>query len=278
MNWLGKVFVVLIFIMSIMFMTLSMAVYATHKNWKAVADGLQTQLQQAQAEKGQLVTAHNRRVEELSAEKDAALQQVSKLETERVSLADRNVQIQAELDNLRQTDRQQVAAVASTQALNESLTNEVTGLRGQVRSEQQARDAAFAATLEATENVHQMRNELDSAVETNRQLLKDVAGKTHVMREQGINPNTEPGSVVPTVYGQVRQVRRSGGAQFVEISIGSDDGLAEGNTLEVSRGSRYLGRIEIVETTPDKSVGRVDRRFQQGQIQEGDRVATRIKL
>jgi hypothetical protein len=97
------------------------------------------------------------------------------------------------------------------------------------------------------------------------------------MRERGINPATEPGSVVPSVNGLVSQVRRSGGAQFVEVTIGADDGLTEGNTLEVSRGARYLGRIEIVETSPDKSVGRVDRRFQQGQIQEGDRVATRIK-
>jgi hypothetical protein len=154
----------------------------------------------------------------------------------------------------------------------------VNGLRDQVRGEQQARDAAFAATLDATENVHQMRNELDTAVETNRQLLKDVAGKRHVMQELLGNPNIQPGAVVPTVNGLVTQVRRTGGAQFVEITIGADDGLSEGNTLEVSRGSRYLGRIEIVETTPDKSVGRVDRRFQQGQIQEGDRVATRIKL
>ena len=37
MNWLGKVFVVVILIMSLVFMGLSMAVYATHKNWKTVA-------------------------------------------------------------------------------------------------------------------------------------------------------------------------------------------------------------------------------------------------
>ena len=35
MNWLGKVFVVLILLMSVIFMALSMAVYATHKNWTA---------------------------------------------------------------------------------------------------------------------------------------------------------------------------------------------------------------------------------------------------
>jgi len=65
---------------------------------------------------------------------------------------------------------------------------------------------------------------------------------------------------------------------LVEVTIGADDGLKVGNTLEVSRGAKYLGRIEIIQTSPDKSVGRVDRTFQQGQIQEKDRVATRIKL
>ena len=74
------------------------------------------------------------------------------------------------------------------------------------------------------------------------------------------------------------QIRRSGGAQFVEVTIGADDGLKPGNTLEVFRGSKYLGRLDVVSTSPDKSVGKVDRRFLQGQIQEGDRVATRIKL
>ena len=38
MNWLGKVFVVVILIMSLVFMGLSMAVYATHKNWKTVSE------------------------------------------------------------------------------------------------------------------------------------------------------------------------------------------------------------------------------------------------
>ena len=114
--------------------------------------------------------------------------------------------------------------------------------------------------------------------ETSEQLTKQVAGMKTVMDANGIDPNTDPSGVVPTVDGLVSQVRRSAGAQFVEVTIGADDGLKPGNTVEVFRGSKYLGRLEIVTTSPDKSVGQVDRRFQQGQIQEGDRVATRIKL
>jgi chromosome segregation ATPase len=278
MNWLGKVFVVLILIMSVIFMALSMAVYATHKNWKVVADGLQQKLQTAQAENEKLKTDHNRRVEELSAEIEAAEQQVRKLETERVSLADRNVQIQTDLDNLRQQEREQIASVAATQDLNKRLTAEVTGLRQQIRTEQQARDAAVAATLDATENLHQVKGEYETARRRSEQLMKQVSGMTEVMHAEGIDPATEPGSVVPTVNGVVSQVQREGGATLVEVTIGADDGLKPGNTLEVSRGAKYLGRLEILRTSPDKSVGRVDRRFQQGSIQEGDRVDTRIRL
>jgi chromosome segregation ATPase len=278
MNWLGKVFVVLILLMSVVFMALSMAVYATHKNWKTVADNLQTQLTTATQESANLKTAHNRRVEELSTEIEAREQQVRKLETERVSLADRNVQIQTELDGLRQNEKAQLATMTSTQDLNKSLTAEVTGLRGQIRTEQQARDAAVATTLGATEELHQLKGEFETARTRTNQLMKQVSDMSHVMREKNIDPATDPKGVVPIVNGVVSQIRRAGGAQLVEVTIGADDGLTAGNTLEVSRGARYLGRIEILETTPDKSVGRVDRNFQQGQIQEGDRVATRIQL
>jgi chromosome segregation ATPase len=276
MNWLGKVFVVLILIMSVVFMALSMAVYATHKNWKLVADSLQTKLQESQQDTERLKAALNVRVEELSAEIDAAKQDVSKLETERVSLAQRNDQIQKELDQKNQVQAEHVASVAATQAINQRLTAEVGNLRNDIRTEQQARDAAVADTLSATEQLHQISGEYERARATNAQLIKDVSDKTYIMREKGINPNTKPGAVVPTVNGVVTQLRRVGGAQLVEVTIGSDDGLAEGNTLEVSRGDKYLGRIEILQTTPDKSVGRVDPRFQQGRIAEGDRVATRI--
>ena len=37
MTFIGKIFTVLIFIMSIVFMSLSLVVFATHKNWKLVA-------------------------------------------------------------------------------------------------------------------------------------------------------------------------------------------------------------------------------------------------
>jgi hypothetical protein len=278
MNWLGKVFVVVILIMSLVFMGLSMAVYATHKNWKQFSDNLNRQLEQARAEKDQLVTAHNRRVEELDREKTAFEQQAIKLEAERVSLDDRNKQIQAELDTLKQNQRDHIAAVAATQEINKTLNGEVASLRTQVRTEQQNRDKAFKAALVATEQLHQTTGELEVAKEREQQLTKQNVSMRTNLRENNLNPDMEPGQIVPAVEGVVSRVEQRAGTQLVEVTIGADDGLKTGNTLEVSRGSKYLGRLDIIETSPDKSVGRVDRRYLQGKIQEGDRVATRIRL
>jgi len=278
MNWLGKLFVVVILIMSLVFMGLAMAVYATHKNWQQVSVDLKKKLTDAQSENQKLQTEHNRRVEDLERDRTAAEQQAAKLDAERVALAERITTIQAELDGLRQEQSKGIAAVASTQKINESLAAELTELRMTIRKTIEARDAMFKRALDATEELHKANGEYNTARERNEQLTKQTAGMTAVMREKGIDPNTDPGSVVPTVEGVVSKIERKAGGQLVEVTIGADDGLKAGNTLEVSRGAKYLGRVEIIQTSPDKSVGRVDRAFQQGQIQEGDRVATRIKL
>ena len=281
MNLLGKIFVVLITVLSIVFMTLAMMVYATHKNWRDVVkgpNGLEAKLAQATTEYSQLQNQYNRLESQLKAESEAALQQVRKLESERVALVERNAAIQTELDEERRTRRDHTAAVAATQQNNQRLAEEVANLRDDIRNNQQARDTAFATSLEATEELHQAKGQLDSTLERTRQLTSQVADYRVIMDSSGIDPNTDPNAVTPRVNGLVSQVKRATGAQLVEVTIGSDDGLKQGHTAEVYRGDKYLGRVEIIKTSPDRSVGRVDRRFQQGQILEGDRVATRLQV
>jgi hypothetical protein len=281
MNLLGKIFVAMILVMSVVFMTLAITVYATHTNWKDLVEGptgLKAKLNQAKQENEALQGKYNQLDTQLTGEKEAAEQQVRKLESERVALVDRNASIQSELDQLKQERRDATAAVAATQQNNERLAQEVTKLREDIRTNQQARDQAFATTLQSTEELHQVKGQLDTTNERNHQLLDQVSGMTSVMREQGLDPNTDPNAVVPRVDGMVSQVRKSGGDQLIEVTIGADDGLKVGNTVEVYRDNKYLGRVEILKTSPDRAVGRVDRRFQTGLIQEGDRVATRFKV
>jgi type II secretory pathway component PulM len=81
------------------------------------------------------------------------------------------------------------------------------------------------------------------------------------------------------VHGVVKSVDSAG---LVQISIGSDAGIAKGNTVEVYRlnakapeQSKYLGRIKIVGATATSAVGQPMGKMV-GTIQVGDQVSSRI--
>lgn len=278
MNFLGRILTVFILIVSLLLMYVALTVYATHRNWKDDADQLQRQLDQARATNAELESKLQSLDTTLKAEAEDLRRQAVKLESERTILLATNKSLQDDLTQQRQQTRSDTAAVASTQQNNEKLTAEVGQLRDQIRDHQQRRDDAFGAMVAATDELHQAKGDVDSLKERNVQLVADLGEKTTMLRDNGIDPEADPASVVPEVRGEVLATRRNAGNQLIEVSIGADDGLKPGQTVEVFRGDRYLGRAQILSTDPDKAVGRILRRFQQGQIQEGDNVATKLRV
>lgn len=59
---------------------------------------------------------------------------------------------------------------------------------------------------------------------------------------------------------------------LVEVSLGTDDGLKTGHTMEVHRGKTYLGKGIVRMTGPDRAVILMGKLH--GKIQKGDRVTT----
>jgi len=80
------------------------------------------------------------------------------------------------------------------------------------------------------------------------------------------------------VEGVVTGVRTVDRDTYVQISVGSDDGVVIGDPLRIYRGTTYLGRINVIRTEPDKSVGRVERDRLSGPIQVRDRVESEPPL
>jgi vacuolar-type H+-ATPase subunit I/STV1 len=278
MNFIGKVLTFAVLIVSIFLMVAAMFVYATHRNWKEDFEAMKAQRDQLQAQQAQLQSQKNLLETTLSTEVESARQEASKLATERDQLSSQNVSLQSQLDQALQLERTNTAAVASTQANNEKLTEEVGGLRDEIRTNQAERDRAFTTTVQSTDELHQAQGELTALRERNTQLAQEVGNKTRLLDDNGIDPATDPAAVVPRVRGVVSATQNTAGSQLIEISIGADDGLKPSHTVEIFRGDRYLGRAEILKTEPDKAVGRILRQFQQGQIEEGDDVATRFRI
>jgi septal ring factor EnvC (AmiA/AmiB activator) len=55
MNILGKIFVFAVFIMSLVFMSFAVAIFASHTNWKAEAERLEKELAADKDRRGQLL-------------------------------------------------------------------------------------------------------------------------------------------------------------------------------------------------------------------------------
>ena len=274
-NLIGKVFVLAIFIMSIVFMALALAVYSTHTNWQDKAGSLSSDLQQANAINVQLKEQSERLQTELAASEAAHRQQLAKLESERaVWVADRQA-MQAELEEKSQQVRSLSGSVDSTQQNLTRLVAEVEALREQVRQAQLERDEKFAQAVAVTDDLGQAVGELERSEERMAQLLQQLATFRRILTENDIDPNAAPKGLAPPVDGIVTAVRKN---DLIELSIGSDDGLHPGHSVHVFRGPTYLGRAEVLQSSPDRSVGKLLREYKKGQVKKGDRVATRIKV
>lgn len=282
MNLIGKIFVTVILLLSVIFMILAMATYSTHKNWRTAYEKLKTDNDRLTAQLRQQESAAELRESQLQLQIDAADQLVRNLQSERTTLVSRTEEIQKEINDLKQSSRDATAAVTSTQANAERLAKQNVGLQQDVIASQQAADRAFQRTVEATSELHDTEVKLQNQEQLAEQLTEQVAGMTMAMREAGIDPATRVGDVVPRVGGYVSLVRRRAGDETIEITIGSDDGLKKGHTVEVFRTSdtsgqsKYLGRAVVLSTNGDRAYARIVPELKKARIQEGDRVATRL--
>src|SRR5262245_22627459 len=93
MNLVGKILVVLIFVLSLVFMAWTVMGYATHQNWMeeitrtdANRPGYKKRLDDARAQNERLTKERDEARDQLEAERAARRQTLAKLETEKQAL------------------------------------------------------------------------------------------------------------------------------------------------------------------------------------------------
>jgi hypothetical protein len=275
MNFIGKIFVVLIFVMSLVFMSFAIAVYGTHQNWKQEAEKQQGLVTIARNELAKAEEAAQKLEAEKKREIDAREQALAKLEEQRKEAATAREQLAKEHNALMVKDQEAVVALKAAQQNLERLTKEVEGLRGEIRTAQGERDKSFERVVELTDQIHQEKGEVERLKERRLQLAEQLASAELVLKRHGLDKDMPVDGIPPMVRGKVLAINRD---DMVEISLGTDDGLRVGHTLEVFRGSKYLGRIELLHTTTDRAVGKIVPGFKKGIIQRDDDVATRFRV
>ena len=289
MNLVGKIFTVLIFVLSLVFMSFAVAVYATHKNWRTVVQntdtakgklGLEKQLEQQKDVNKQLNEQLGKEKQTYESEKTLAQQVRAKLETERnEAVKERDALLKQDEDYGKQL-RKEVAEVKAAHQELETKRAENETLRTEIRNAQTDRDKHFAQVVKVTDDLHQAANELARLKELNKNLAEQHAKAMEVLRLHGLKAEPELyRNVPPMVEGLVTATPSEG---IVEISIGADDGLLPGHQLFVYRATgavnSLVGKIEVVKTAPDRAVCKSLRgEWNKSTIVKGDRVATQIK-
>jgi len=282
MTTLGKVFTVLIFIMSILFMGFSVVVFATHRNWKMAVDntdtakgplGLKQQLQaQVETNKGlraELDSLTNRLAVEMAARRSA----ISTLETKLADAQQRLSQKEAELAGLQSAQTEATAALNLAETRLKELVIDIQKLRDEIRLVQGQRDESFQRVVDLTDKLYSSAGVERNLKERESQLIGEISKYKRVTDVLGVNPSMPVEMIAPPLDGIVMAV---GDKNLIEVSLGSDDGLRVGHRVEVFRDNSYLGSALVLKTDPDRAVAQMDEKSQRGLIKVRDRVATKL--
>jgi multidrug efflux pump subunit AcrA (membrane-fusion protein) len=287
MNLVGKIFVVLILVMSVVFMAFAMSVYATHRNWREMVMneqpsvdkpmGLSHRLKDEQTRNKELTEQLDKLNQQLESEKAAKTQAVAKLENELKVSEGELKSLKTAQSELDKAQRDAIAAMTATQANATRDRKEVETQRGSLDDARKDRDAHFKEVTRLTEELNQAVNEKDLLKKRTTELSKDLAKADQLLKKFSLDKSKDYTGVPPVVDGIVTATPGGG---VVEISLGADDGLLKGHLLEVYRisggQSTYVGRIEVVKTAPDRSVCKIDPKFQNSNVMKGDRVASKL--
>ncbi len=194
MNLIGKILTFLIFILSVIFMTMVLVVYATHQNWR---DAVMTPQDQATATKPlglRYVLDEERKrnqdlkdeLEALTQEKtrelDAKTQALTKLENENALMKDQIKDLQQSVTKYDDSELKALAALKATQDQSAKFRQDVEGLRSEAKKAQSVRDEDFKEVVRLTDEMHQMINEMNELKNRNTTLAADLAKAREVLR------------------------------------------------------------------------------------------------
>ena len=275
MNLLGKLLIVLIFVGSIMFASFAVVLYATKTNWREAhstanqalqartqelaelqrqRDALEAALSHEINNRGSRIIALQETVDLLTRDNETAELEVTRL---RLEEAGKRAEVEAALEAL---EHARIRLAGESEALHLAHTEWVEMSTNLVREKDRAHSLAIqVANLQSTA----------------ARLADDYRKAIEVLRLFGLQPDPAlyPRTPPAEIRGVVTETRPGG---WIEISVGTDSGLARGHQLDVVRNrdgrSVLVGKIEITDPIADRATARVMPEFNLGVVQRGDEV------
>jgi predicted nucleic acid-binding Zn-ribbon protein len=278
MTRLGQIFTLLLLLLSVAFFVASVAVNASHKDLRGRVGTLQKQVSERDTTIDALKRAAEINKNQLNQEQVSRRVSLAALQTQLDTEREKNQQANTQLNDLNSKNTQATQSLAQTLSELKRITGENDLLKTEIDKIITDRNAQRRSVIRLTDELNGLvskRTDLQIEIDnlrdqsTRYQAMAEVRGAA--LAAAGI---TDPEDVPPSdLKGVVLAV---GNDQSVEVSVGRDDGLREGHTLDIYRNGSYLGRIQLRTVNDDKSVGKIIPGFRKGYIQAGDKVASRV--
>jgi hypothetical protein len=281
-NVVGKILIVLQLVFSLCFMCFAGAAYTFHEGWKKKADTLQSKLGNTEQQLSEQQSQRQQESDNLKGELTAMTTRAQMAEAKVTGIDTSLTQALGNLANAEQQRDRHLADLAIAQQEAQARIAETTDARSEnLRLNDRVVDGiSVRRTLE--DDLLDRQGRIDEAVQRELQMVEELARLRGLLRTNKIDPNDSIVGPVPApvekITGVVTAAKKneSRSAELVEISIGSDDGIAKGMRLIVYRGAKYICEIEITEIYPDLSVGRVIESTRNGNIEREDNVTTKL--
>jgi len=284
MSTVGKVLVVAQIAFSVLLMGFAAGIGSVQTNWKKKADEAQKKLDTAEKQlKTAKETALKDKDKAVATEKtlkDAADKSQGAADAAKVQIT----QLQRQLTQTR-TELENVRAEAKIGGEEARARRDEAISMRQINSDlHRTRDEQITLAHQYADKIVDLEQKKRADEEKHNKLLADYAILQKFLRIKGFD--SDPREVAglaepaPIVYGVVLNTRKGGrnGAELVEISLGSDAGLAKGHELFVYRPgkAKYMGKIRLDYVDYKTAVGVVIESTKNGAIQVGDDVTTKL--
>jgi hypothetical protein len=282
MTVLGKILAILNLVLSLAVGAFIVMTYVARTNWHAAYVGMQNQVKVSQAD----ALAYKKDMEQARGERAQLQEQLDKqkaaAEKEQQSLT---AQINDFGEKLKRAGEENAKLVAAHRAYDADLkrrANEVDYLKkligdrdAQLSKKDLQVNQMRALMVEAQINFKAEHERNERLLEENERLSKD----NRQIRQVSTSPRGEASKRNPPpedIDGRVTAYDSRSG--LLTLNVGSDAGLAKGNTLEIFRTlpePAYLGTIRIMEVRPNEAVAKPLDRLQ-SPPKAGDRVSSNI--
>lgn len=282
MTQLGKLLVVAITVLAMVFLGLTTVVMVTAENWKdkALAETKKYDETRQELDKAQQDVANaNQELVLLKGRHDGEIAQKDQLITD-LEASIRDKEAEYNRVNTALSVAQENATLSSTEST--TRVDETVSLRDSLRSAQDQANDLKLQERELNQQIVTLTKQLEAAQNTNERLRDEVATLSSTLSRAGLAAdvrNVKALNNPPDVEGLISRVDSTG--QRLELTIGSDDGLVPGHELFVFRrapNAQYIGKIRIIAADPERAVATIVGKTYLGtKVTEGDVVSTSIK-